>query len=54
MESVEVADVYSTQEPQKAFHARIAFCLDIHNDVSVWIVSFLHSFVGRESHEIRS
>jgi len=30
--SVEVADVYSTPEPQKAFHARIAFCLDIHNE----------------------
>ena len=33
MQSIEVADVYSTQEPQKAFHARIAFCLDIHNEV---------------------
>ncbi|GMH40864.1 hypothetical protein BSKO_08768 [Bryopsis sp. KO-2023] len=32
LKSVEVADVYSTQEPQKAFHARIAFCLDIHNE----------------------
>jgi len=32
MQSIEVADVYSTQEPQKAFHARIAFCLDIHNE----------------------
>lgn len=30
--SREVADVYSTQEPQTAFHARIAFCLDIHNE----------------------
>lgn len=52
MESVEVADVYSTQEPQKAFHARIAFCLDIHNDVSVWIVSVLCLFVGGESYEV--
>ena len=33
MQSIEVADVYSTHEPQKAFHARIAFCLDIHNEV---------------------
>lgn len=33
MQSIDVADVYSTQEPQKAFHARIAFCLDIHNEV---------------------
>ncbi|GBF97272.1 26S proteasome non-ATPase regulatory subunit 3 [Raphidocelis subcapitata] len=30
--SAEVADVYSTAEPQAAFHARIAFCLDIHNE----------------------
>lgn len=26
------ADVYSTRAPQEAFHARIAFCLDLHND----------------------
>lgn len=25
-------DVYSTEEPQKAFHRRIAFCLDTHNE----------------------
>ena len=25
-------DVYSTEEPQKAFHRRIAFCLDSHNE----------------------
>lgn len=30
--SSDVADVYSTAEPQAAFHARIAFCLDIHNE----------------------
>lgn len=39
MKSVEVADVYSTQEPQKAFHARITFCLDIHNEVQVFLIS---------------
>eukprot|EP00210_Caulerpa_lentillifera_P009110 g8688.t1 len=44
MESVEVADVYSTQEPQKAFHARIAFCLDIHNDVSTLMCVFMVVF----------
>lgn len=25
-------DVYSSVEPQTAFHARIAFCLDLHNE----------------------
>eukprot|EP01041_Mallomonas_annulata_P011566 gene11566-24186_t len=30
--SNEVIDVYSTEEPQKAFHRRIAFCLDVHNE----------------------
>jgi hypothetical protein len=24
-------DIYSTREPQLAFHQRISFCLDIHN-----------------------
>ncbi len=24
--------MYSTGEPQGAFHARIAFCLDLHNE----------------------
>lgn len=33
MMSKEVADVYSTNEPQQAFHVRISFCLDIHNEV---------------------
>jgi len=32
MASREVVDVYSTSEPQAAFHARIAFCLDLHNE----------------------
>ena len=30
--SNDVVDVYSTEEPQKAFHRRIAFCLDVHNE----------------------
>ena len=30
--SNEAIDVYSTEEPQKAFHARIGFCLDVHAD----------------------
>ncbi|KAG2439463.1 hypothetical protein HXX76_004818 [Chlamydomonas incerta] len=32
MASRERPDVYSTAEPQAAFHARIAFCLDLHNE----------------------
>lgn len=30
--SNEVTDLYGTQEPQRAFHRRIVFCLDVHND----------------------
>ena len=33
MSSRETADVYGTPEPAAAFHARVAFCLDIHNEV---------------------
>lgn len=29
-------DFYATNEPQSAFHARVAFCLDIHNEVLPW------------------
>jgi 26S proteasome regulatory subunit N3 len=25
-------DVYTTHEPQQAFHKRISFCLNIHNE----------------------
>ena len=32
MVSNEVVDIYCTEEPQKAFHRRIAFCLDSHNE----------------------
>ena len=31
MQSSSSADVYSTNEPLKAYHERIRFCLDIHN-----------------------
>lgn len=31
MQSKETVDVYCTTEPQQAFHQRISFCLDIHN-----------------------
>jgi 26S proteasome regulatory subunit N3 len=30
--SNEAIDLYATEEPQRAFHARIGFCLDVHND----------------------
>uniref|UniRef100_U5EZB6 Probable 26S proteasome non-ATPase regulatory subunit 3 n=1 Tax=Corethrella appendiculata TaxID=1370023 RepID=U5EZB6_9DIPT len=31
MRSKESTDIYSTREPQLAFHQRISFCLDLHN-----------------------
>ena len=30
--SREATDLYSTLEPQAAFHKRITFCLNLHND----------------------
>ncbi|ORZ22444.1 proteasome regulatory subunit C-terminal-domain-containing protein [Absidia repens] len=32
MKSKEIIDIYSTNEPQAAFHQRISFCLNLHND----------------------
>ncbi len=32
MQSKEVLDVYSTNEPQQTFHQRIQFCISLHND----------------------
>lgn len=32
LSSHEVLDLYGTEEPQRAFHKRIAFCLDVHNE----------------------
>ena len=37
----EITDIYSTNEPQAAFHQRISFCLDIYNQsvkVSSWFM----------------
>jgi 26S proteasome regulatory subunit N3 len=31
MRSKETTDIYCTREPQLAFHQRISFCLDLHN-----------------------
>ena len=32
MVSKDAGDIYSTVEPQAAFHSRIAFCLNTHNE----------------------
>ncbi|CAG8458594.1 116_t:CDS:10 [Ambispora gerdemannii] len=32
MKSKEIVDIYSTNEPQIAFHQRISFCLNLHNE----------------------
>ena len=32
MTTAHAADAYVTDEPQAAFHARIAFCMDVHNE----------------------
>ncbi|TFJ80976.1 hypothetical protein NSK_007619 [Nannochloropsis salina CCMP1776] len=32
LQSRDVNDIYSTTEPQQAFHKRITFCLDVHNE----------------------
>lgn len=32
MKSKEIVDIYSTNEPQHAFHQRITFCMNLHND----------------------
>ncbi|EFN58026.1 hypothetical protein CHLNCDRAFT_20545 [Chlorella variabilis] len=32
LEAARPADIYATDEPQAAFHARIAFCMDVHNE----------------------
>lgn len=32
MQSKEMGDIYSSNEPQVAFHSRIAFCLNTHNE----------------------
>jgi 26S proteasome regulatory subunit N3 len=38
IKSRENVDVYSTQEPQNAFHQRISFCLNLHNE-SIKVIS---------------
>ncbi len=42
-----VSDVYSTDEPLNAFHARIAFCLDIHNEA---VTAIRHDPMSMKKH----
>ena len=44
VEAARPADVYSTDEPRAAYHARIAFCMDIHTEVRSWLA---HGRMGR-------
>lgn len=47
VQSKEMIDIYSTREPQLAFHQRISFCLDIHNmSVKVSVLGSYWEAVG--------
>lgn len=41
LQSRETTDIYSSQEPLEAFHKRVSFCLNIHNDAVMVIYFFL-------------
>ena len=44
----ENTDIYSTKEPQEAFHQRIQFCLDLYNTsirVPVLMFPYRHTFI---------
>ncbi|KAE8751681.1 hypothetical protein FOCC_FOCC001529 [Frankliniella occidentalis] len=47
MRSKESADIYCTREPQLAFHQRISFCLDLHNQ-SVKAMRYPPKSYGKE------
>lgn len=47
MKSKESTDIYSTREPQLAFHQRISFCLDLHNQ-SVKAMRYPPNSYGKE------
>lgn len=47
MRSKESSDIYCTKEPQNAFHQRIAFCLDLHNQ-SVKAMRYPPKAYGKE------
>ncbi|KAH7952247.1 hypothetical protein HPB52_020750 [Rhipicephalus sanguineus] len=55
MQSKENMDIYCTREPQAAFHQRICFCLDIHNqsvklEVFVSVGEALKGYLGWNQH----
>jgi 26S proteasome regulatory subunit N3 len=45
-------DIYSTNEPQHAFHQRISFCLGIHNECVKAMRFPLHSKNPREFEDV--
>ncbi|KAJ3373519.1 26S proteasome non-ATPase regulatory subunit [Kappamyces sp. JEL0680] len=47
VQSNEIIDVYSTNEPQNAFHQRISFCLDLHNE-SIQAMRYPHNTSKKE------
>ncbi|KAF9433517.1 26S proteasome non-ATPase regulatory subunit [Entomortierella beljakovae] len=53
MRSKENVDIYSTNEPQHAFHQRISFCLKLHND-SVKAMRFPLKTVNQDAAEVEA
>lgn len=52
VQSKEMIDIYSTREPQLAFHQRISFCLDIHNmSVKVSAAQLCRDLGGLREHQ---
>jgi 26S proteasome regulatory subunit N3 len=51
--SNEVSDLYGTQEPMRAFHRRIVFCLDVHND-SVKSMAYPPAIVAGDSESAKA
>lgn len=47
MSNKESSDIYCTREPQLAFHQRISFCLDLHNQ-SVKAMRYPPKSYGKE------
>ena len=41
IQSKDSDDIYTTQEPLEAFHRRITFCMNIHNDAVIVCFFFL-------------
>lgn len=48
VQSKEMSDIYGTKEPMTAFHQRITFCLDLHNNsvkVACCRLRVMHTYV---------